>query len=162
MPFPEEVRNKIRKGVKEYLKSVIEDEWALMADKKESPDALKKLEKLWELIYALKVKDEQKRLWFSQILDVLTQFNSARLERIYTSWDTIGILAWSTVIIGAATIIIFLSFFGTENFLAQLLINSLFVGMLSFMIYVIYSYDDPFNPPQKINPKAYEPELWVF
>ncbi|MCI0382223.1 MAG: DUF4239 domain-containing protein [Chlamydiae bacterium] len=154
--FPEQVRKKIETGIKAYLKSVIEDEWKLMPYKKESLKTLEKLEEFWKPIYEYNPQSEKERIWFNQALDVLTQFNSARLERIYTSWESLGTLSWLALISGSITLVTFLFFFGTENTLAHLLMNSLFIGYFSLMIYVIYALDNPYRPPQILTPKAYE------
>jgi len=154
--LPEQQKIQVQQGIKGYLKSVVEDEWLLMGLKQESPKTLEKLEEFWAPLYEYRPSNVRDRLWFSQCLEILTKFNSARLERIYTSWESLGSISWAVVIVGALVIISLLLFFGTENLVAQFIMNSLFVGYFAFMIYAIYSFDNPFNPPQAITPKAYE------
>ncbi len=149
-------KEKIQDGIKLYLKSVIDDEWKLLGEKKESPKTLEKLNELWKSIYGYQVSSAQDGYWFSQCLTILSQFNNARLERIYTSWETLGTLAWLNLIIGAITLICLLLFFGTENVRAQLALNALFVGILSFMMFSVFLLNRPFDPPNALSPKAYE------
>ena len=114
-----------------------------------SAKTLKKLRDLWKSIYAYQITSTQDGYWFAQCLSVLSQFNNARLERIYTSWETLGTLAWLNLIVGAISLICLLLFFGTENVRAQLALNALFVGILAFMMFSVFLLNRPFDPPQR-------------
>ncbi len=149
-------RREIQQGVRTYLKSIIDDEWKLLGEKKESPKTLEKFKDLWIPIYNYQVTSTQDGYWFSSCLEILTHLNSARLERIYTSWTSLGIISWLNLIIGALTLISLLLFFGTENTRAQFALNALFVGALTFMVLSIFLLSSPFNPPEPLKPKAYE------
>lgn len=124
--------------------------------KKESPVTLLKLEKMWEPFYGFQPKTKKEELFFSQALNTLNDLNSARLQRIYSSWDSLGSLSWLALITGAAVLIFFLFFFGTENHFIQFVISALFITYLIFMIFVIWALDNPFRQPQMIEPRAYE------
>jgi hypothetical protein len=117
---------------------------------------LKKLEEIWRPFYAFKPTSEAEKLWLAQGLQILIEFNNARLERIYSSWNSLGTLSWIALVFGAVILVSILFFLATENFRAQLSINILFVCYFTFMIYTVYLLDNPFRAPQKIEPKAYE------
>lgn len=155
-PLPEKIRVQMQNGITEYIKSVIEDEWPLMYKKMESPITLKKLEEMWVPYYSFTPGTEHEKLWLTESLRVLVQYNSARLKRIYSSWDSLGGLSWAALVSGGIILMSFLFFFGTENAFAHILMNSVFIGYFGFMLFVVYSLDNPFRPPQKINPTAYE------
>ena len=154
--FPEKDRSEMHKGIAGYIKSVIEDEWPLMYQKKESPLTLLKLEKMWNVFYQFIPNTEREKLWLAKTLDILLDFNNARLKRIYSSWDSLGMLSWCALIIGGAILIILMFFVGTENIIANLILMILFTGYFSFMIFVVYSLDNPFRDPDKIKPNAYK------
>ncbi len=156
MGLPDEIREEMHQTIKGYLKSVIDTEWALMPEKKENPYTLIKLEELWKPYYSFEPQSEKDKQWFAETLQILLSFNSARLERIYSSWDSLGVLSWTALLGGAVVMIVFLFFFGTENFWSQLLINCLFSGFLAFMLFIVYSLDNPFRPPHAIKPRAYQ------
>lgn len=153
--FPEK-KEEIRNAIGAYLKSVIEDEWPLMSQKKENLETLKKLEDLWKPFYNLRLKSEEDKIWFSQALQLLFDFNSARLARIYSSWNSLSVFSWIALIVGAIILVSLLFFFGTENKRAHFVLNSLFIGYIALMIFTVYTFENPFEPPQAIQPKAYE------
>lgn len=154
--FPEKIKLEMQEKIKSYIKSVIEDEWPLMYKKMESPYTLIKLEEMRESFYNFHPRTEQEKLWFSQSLEILSQYNNARLNRIYLSWKSIGLFPWIALIIGEITLLLLLFFLGTKNTWAQV-INLLSIGWLSFVVCVTaYAMDNPFRSPIKIQPKAFQ------
>ena len=154
--FPMQIQQQIQQAVLAYLHSVVVDEWPLMQEKKESPITLKTLEELWTPYQTFEPTTEQEKLWLRQSLQVLYDFNSARLERIYSSWDSLGKLSWAALIMGGLFLVIFLFFFGHENLWVQFAINTIFIVYFVFTMYVVYSLDHPFKQPEAIEPRAYE------
>ena len=154
--LPYERKIQVQKSIREYVKTVIDKEWKLMAKKEESLKAIQKMDKIWSHFYSYRPKTETEKIWLGTTVNTLLKLNSARLERIYSSWNSLGPFIWISLIVGAIVIIILLFFFGTENARAHLLINGLFVGFLTFLLYVIYSLNSPFKPPYAVEPLAYE------
>lgn len=154
--FPNTIRKEMQDGILTYLQSVIDEEWPLMAQKLESPYTLRALETLWKPYYEFEPKTTQQKLWFATSLDILLKFNSARLQRVYSSWESLGPISWTALLVGAIIISSFLFYFGSENPLAHLSINSLFIAYIVFMIFVVYLFDNPFKGFTKIQPKAYK------
>jgi len=154
--FPEKERAEIQDRVMAYIKSIIEEEWPLMKKKMESSLTLMKLEEMWRAFYNFQPKTEKEKMWYSRSVEFLLKQNSARLKRIYSTWQSIGILFWMALIVGGLILISFLFFFGTENILAHRLLISFFSGYFAFILVVIYALDNPFNEPIKLQPKAYQ------
>ena len=154
--LPADIQKPMQQSIKAYLYSIIEDEWPLMKDKKENPETLEKFRQMWKTYTNFKVQTPMDEIWFADVLNILLDLNSARLERIYTSWETLGVLSWAALILGAVALFILLFLFGTENVTAHLLMNSLFISVVTFMIFVVYSLDNPFRPPNPIQPTAYK------
>jgi hypothetical protein len=154
--FPEAEGEKIQKTIKSYIYSVIVDEWRLMEYKQESPKTLQKLDEFMKPIYSYNPKSTDSELWFAEFLSILSKFNSSRLERVYSSWDSLGAVSWMVVISGAVLIGISLLFFGAENLLAHIMLNSLFISYLVIMILSIFVFNYPFSGPEKISSRAYE------
>ncbi len=146
----------LQKGIKLYIKAVVEDEWKLMEERKESPEALKRLSEFTSLVYKYKPDKNTEQLWFSEFLSTFSRFNSSRMERIYSSWESLGTLSWIVVISGAVVVGCSLLFFGTENRKAHILLNYLCIAYLTIMIFVIQAFNNPFSGPERITPKAYE------
>ena len=154
--FPEKEKAKIQNKVMSYVKSIVEEEWPLMSKKMENPYTLIKLEKMWKTFYNFHPQTEQEKLWYAQSVALLLKQSSARLKRIYSTWESIGILPWLALIIGGIVLILFLFFFGTENTKTHVIIISLVSSYIAFMLFIVYSFDNPFRNPINVQPKAYQ------
>jgi len=154
--FPKEIRTDMQNKVMLYVKSIILEEWPLMKKKIESPNTLMKLEEMWQSFYDFQPQTEQEKLWYSKSAEILLKQSSARLKRIYSTWESIGTLPWVALIVGGLALISFLFFFGTENTIAHMLLISIFSSYFAFMLFVVYALDNPFSGPINIKPKAYQ------
>lgn len=154
--FPEKIKKDMQKKVLAYVKSIIDDEWPQMKERKESPVTLGKLEDIWQAFVEFHPQTEQEKLWYAKSLEFLFKQSNARLERIYSSWESIGTLPWLALIIGGIILTAFLFFFGTENSIAHMLLISLFSGYFVFMLFIVFALDNPFSKPMQIKPKAYQ------
>jgi hypothetical protein len=154
MTFPEKSRIEIQEKIKTYVESVMQEEWPTMYIKLENKTTHNKLQDIWQAFYNFQPKSEQDKIWFSKCIDLLNEVNTARLHRIH--WEGIGFFPWLTLLIGALILTTFLFFFGTENLIAHLVLNSLFIGYFAFTLYIVYILNNPFLSPIKVMPKAFE------
>lgn len=149
------LRDEIHKKLYLYLKSVADNEWKFMSEKKEDTQTLGRLKDIWYAFYSYQPKSEVERIWFTQSLETLEEMNQARLVRVYDSWEYLDSLSWLALIVGGVIMIGFLFFFGTKNTRFQLAINAAFVFLITFLFMVTYLFNHPFAPPVKISPKSY-------
>jgi hypothetical protein len=154
--FSPSFKIKLQKNIMIYLESVFKEEWPLMAKKQENPITLKKLENMLSLYYNYKPQNDVEKIWFAKSIDVLLKHSSARLERIYSSWQKLGSLIWTNLILGTIILILFFLFIGAENPKILIFWISLFAGFFIFTLFVINAFDHPFSAPIKIKPKAYK------
>ncbi len=103
--FPQETKIEIQQKVMTYVKSIINDEWPLMYKKEESPLTLIKLEEMWQAFFQFNPQTEREKLWYSKAIGALLKQSSARLKRVYASWESIGSLIWVGLMSGGMIII---------------------------------------------------------
>lgn len=65
-------------------------------------------------------------------------------------------MMWSLLIVGAMITICFMFFFGLENLRMQMFMTALLAGYISFILYLIFSFDHVFIGPEAIKPHAIE------
>jgi len=79
-----------------------------MKKREENPITLDKLEAIWQAFSEFQPRTEQEKLWYAKSIEFLLKQSSARLERIYSSWESIGVLPWIALIIGGIILTAFL------------------------------------------------------
>ncbi len=149
-------RDQIRSVLREYVRYVLEKEWHSPLNKKVSVETQKILEKLWKNYYQVKIQDEKAKIWYEQSISKIDNLMNARLGREFDSWQHLGGMMWSLLIVGAAITICFMFFFGLERLNAQMFMTSLLTGYISFILYLIFSLDHIFQGPEAIKPFAIE------
>lgn len=160
--FPPQGRNAIRKALRAYIEYVIETEWGQPKNKKLDLQAQKIMEKLWDSYYTVELIDEKMKIWYQESISKLDTFLNARLSRQFSSWERLGAMMWSILILGAIITICFMYFFGLERLRAQMIMTALLSGYISFMLYLVYSLDNVFQGPESIKPTAYEQVIDLF
>ncbi len=153
--LPEE-RNQIRAVLREYVQYILDEEWNLPAKRKIHVKTQLILEKLWKSYYAVTVKDEKTQVWYEQSISKMDNLMNTRLTRKFNSWEHLGGMMWSLLIVGAAITTCFMFFFGLENMRIQMLMTALLSGYLSFILYLVFSLDHVFQGPEAIKPFALE------
>ncbi len=151
-----EIKDDVQSSLSDYLKSVIDQEWAFMPKRKENPVTLEKLKKIWDVYYSYDPGNVDEEIWFGQNISTLQDLNKARLVRVYESWDYLDTLSWLALIIGGIIMIGFLFCFGSENLEFQVGINSGYTFLITFLFMITYQFNHPFMMPIDLSPKSYE------
>lgn len=155
-------RDAIRKALRLYVNHVIEKEWGRPKGKKIDKEAQQIIEKIWDSYYEVDLIDEKMKIWYQESISKLDIFLNARLSREFSSWERLGAMMWTILILGAIITICFMYFFGLERLRAQMIMTALLAGYISFMLYLVYSLDNVFEGPQEIKPIAYEQIVDIF
>lgn len=154
--FPKDTGDEIRSALRKYAQSVIDNEWDTLAYGITSHDTTVNSERIWNAYYNFTPSSEKESIWYRQSISKLNTFNGTRLARIDSSHETLGILMWTLLILGAVVITVFLYFFALEHLISQMLITGLLTGTLAFMLFLLFLLDRPFIGNIKVQPKAME------
>jgi hypothetical protein len=154
-------KNRIREDLQKYVEYVVKDEWNFKG-KVWHLEAQTVFNQIWDDYYNVNLNTEKVRIWYEQSIEKLDDLMNARLTRTFNSWQHLGSMMWSLLIIGALITICFMFFFGLENFQTQMLMTALLSGYLSFMLYLVFSLDHIFEGPEGIQPTAFEQVFELF
>jgi hypothetical protein len=160
--FPEKGRDAIRASLRTYIRYVIEKEWDNINDRKILLQSHKIVEQIWNSYHAVDLADEMTKIWYQESISKLNTFLNARLSRQFNSWEHLGSMMWTILIIGGIITICFMYFFGLEKLRSQMIMTALLSGYISFMLYLVFCLDNVYKGPEGISPSAFEQIVTLF
>lgn len=155
-------KKELQTNLREYVSSLIHKEWPYSKQDRWHLTSSKSIDKLWSNYHAIPLNDEKTKIWYEQSTHQLEQLLNSRLFREFNSWEHLGSITWSLLIIGAIITMGFMFFFGLENFHSQALMVICLAGYLSFILYLIFSLDNIYRGPGGIKPVALEQVVTLF
>jgi hypothetical protein len=136
---------RVAKALGDYVKSVVEDEWPLMAKGMESAKSHALLHTAWDIFTHFEPHGERERIFFEESIRKLNEANELRRQRIIDAGSGIPNALWFVLIICGMITISFTFFFGTENLRAQLIMTSLLSSLIALELFTIMLFDYPFT-----------------
>jgi uncharacterized membrane protein HdeD (DUF308 family) len=154
--FPEPSRNRVRTTLRNYVSYVVNEEWHLPKDRKMHFKAQKILQDLWDSYFYVTLDSDNQKAWYQESIGKLDNLMSARLEREFSSWDHLSSMMWSLLLSGGVITILFMFFFGLDNFRIHMLMTALLAGYLAFILFLVYSLDHSFKSSRYTTPVVME------
>jgi hypothetical protein len=154
--FPEPSRDRVRATLRSYVSYVVNEEWHLPKDRKMHFKAQKILQDLWDSYFSVALENDNQKAWYQESIGKLDSLMSARLEREFNSWDHLSSMMWSLLLSGAVITILFMFFFGLDNFRIHILMTALLAGYLAFILFLVYSLDHSFKSSEYMTPVVME------
>ena len=156
MAFAEPMRSEIKSAIKEYLQSVINDEWKLQSNGEVSRKATDDFHRLWGTYTSADVSRLPNEPAYRESLKHLNDLSEYRRTRIFQSQDTIPWVIWLILLFGAIVSILYTFFFGTKKVFTQFLMTAALTITNTFVLYLIYILDNPFAGSMKVSSYAFE------
>lgn len=153
--FPADFGEKIRAASYDYAKKVINEEWDMLAEGKESPAAKEALGRISALYTSYDPQNAREEIFLAESVKKLNMLGETRRIRIFESRQGIPALLWLVLVVGALATIIFTFFFGSDNPKAQMLMTSLLSVVIALILYTVLSLDFPFTGGIKVGPDAF-------
>ena len=153
--FPPEVRNQIKSTLHDYVKAIIEDEWPQMVRGK-SAKVQEIQEKLWQIYTNIIPKNEAQKAFFIESVRKLNDAGEFRRWRVVKAQENIQPILYFILIFGGFLTIAFTCFFGTENFVPQIIMSSMLAVMIALALFAIIALDCPFTGSISIQPDVFE------
>lgn len=153
--FEDNDRDKIRKRLLDYSRSVIDDEWpAMTSGQLNGINA--KLSQIWNGYYEIETHNRKQEQWYSVSIDKLNMLMNARLSRLLGSRESLGEEMWVMLVAGAIALATFICFFGLESLTLHLSLATIMAASTGFLLFLIYSLDTAFSGDLSISPEAME------
>lgn len=145
--FEPPLRSEIRRGLAAYVRSVLEDEWPLLAQGKEHAGTREIVVRIWQTYTRFTPVTEKDKLIYAQSLAALDDFYAARRDRVLASQTELPGFMWFVLVCGAVLTLSFAFFFGAPSLKAQVTMASMLAAMLALTLLLIAQLDNPFRGP---------------
>lgn len=160
--YPEHTQN-IRKYLRNYAESVVNDEWKEMSVyQSDSPRTDRAVGVLLEEFRAIHPDTIGESTFYAQSVNRLYNLTDLRRSRVDASSNELPGALWSILIAGGVITIGFTYFFGVSHFSAHVLMVAALAAMIALTLFVILSLDLPFSGDLRIGPYAMEQAIREF
>jgi hypothetical protein len=147
---------KLRKTIREYETSIIDDEWKEMEQHNRFSDRTRLLyEELWFEVHQLKPRGDVEKMYFASLLESLRALSEHRLQRRYLLDGHLYPLMWVIIIIGSVFSVVGFFYTSTEKELVQLIFDFILISMVLLNVWLISELNTPFGGYVKISPRAF-------
>lgn len=142
--FPQPQRDQAQQAITSYTKSVVEDDWAALADGKGSPKTDQALERLYN-VWAPMEPGSQWSDQYSASVDELNTVLTLRNERIDDSEAALNPIYWVMLFVGAFLTILHLVMLRMENRTMHLIAVGVTAAMLGMVLFLLIEVNEPFR-----------------
>jgi hypothetical protein len=140
-----------RQAVVNYVKTVIDVEWAEMEKDAMSSEAERRFDDLWDKFYDLKAKSNNT----GDLYTNLTEADRQRSSRVTTLRGNLYPPVWVILIFGFISVIYGLYFINREPTVVSLIYEFMIIFLVLACIYFIYDLDTPFSGLITVKPEAF-------
>ncbi len=160
--FPPVFKEEVRIALRNYASAIVNDEWKTLASGNRSEKAQAASEKIWDLYTSFQPENDNQKIFFEKSVEKLNEAADLRRERILAAGPGIPSILWTVLICGGLITILFTIFFGTENFIAQLIMSSMLSTLVALSLFTIMSLDFPFTGSVSISQDTFRTVLVHF
>jgi hypothetical protein len=148
-------RQRVGQLAEEYARSVVREEWPLLAQGQPSPHAWKLVDALWQAVREVEPRTAREQILYDQVMTHLGSMNEHRKMRLLASHEAVPSLLWAVLWGGAIITVGFTYFFGVKNSRAQALMVASLAATLALNLFVIAAIDFPFRGVVRVKPEAF-------
>ena len=157
--FPEPAQSTMRNSLIDYERVVVTREWPDMAAHRECTEAWTALDNVWSAY-----RDEQPQtpvqtqLYQLSLARLADLSDARRMRLLYARGKVPGVL-WALLILGGAATVLFTYLFRLEHVRAQAIMTGIVAGLISFILFLVMDFDQPFDGAVRIQPEIFSREL---
>jgi hypothetical protein len=160
--FSDPEQSRVQDLARSYGRTVVEEEWPLMAQGKASPRAWALLDELRLAVQAMDPRTEAQQVLYDQGLTRVHELSDARRIRLLDAKEGIPPVLWAALVAGGVITVSFTYLFGLKSNWAHALMVASLALVVTVMLFTIVSLDYPFAGAAQIPPDAFESVLHRF
>jgi len=153
--FSQEFTKEARKLFVEYARTVVDDEWKLLARGESSPKVDDILKKIWLHYSKYTINNLTEDSFFKESVKKMNELSELRRTRIMDSRSGIQPILWSVLLTGGVVTVMFTYLFGTENYNAQAAMVVLLALLIALILFTILVFDFPFTGSVSVSPELF-------
>lgn len=160
--LPKANEDKLRDLCALYAKEVIEDEWPMLASHKDSPKAWIIYRQLWSNCMTYEPVTQRQSNAQQALMEAMESLGNSRRMRVEALHTGLPIVLWVVLFIGGAATIVFTYFFAADNLKIQIVMVSMVSLVICLNLFLLATYDDPFNGDIRVTPAAFQTQINLF
>lgn len=143
--FPPAVRAELRTEITTYVRTVVDEEWALMEDGKHSEEAWRDIDHLYGIYHRYEPEGASATAFYEESIGKLNELVASRRERIEAAEQSMP-TEFEILIVGGALLLVgFLALFGSRDPRVQTLMIVAVAGLVGFNLLIALVLDHPFS-----------------
>jgi len=146
----------VRKAVRAYVKSVVDDEFPAMARGNESVESSRKFKDMFAAYAKIAPIDARESAIIFSANQMLMRVSDNRTGRLSAASGRLQALLWTTIFVGLFASIAWNWFFGSNNLVAQLVMGSLLTTANVMTVYYLFIAAFPFIGELGIGPEGWK------
>ena len=155
--YPDSLKAEIQSTIRDYVKRVVYNEWALLAEGKTDDEAQKNFIKLNRIYLSINSSQVSNNEVLAQSMKNMHELRDYRRHRILSSKQDMPNILWLVLILSSVVLIAFTFFFSTKNKWHLHVMTAFLVFVCVLVLYLIYVLDHPFIGSDAIKPDAFQP-----
>ncbi|WP_429810949.1 hypothetical protein [Ensifer sp. B1-9] len=153
--YGEAIKTPIQQAIAAYAAEVIDGEWQSLADKgRLSSEAWVQWDHAYQQVLNLIPADKRQESLRSQMLERLHDISQSRTKRESNVADSIDSIFWFAALSGV--IFIALAYYSFPPMRRNLLLLCLFGAYTGIILFLIYAFSNPYQPPAALAPGPLE------
>lgn len=142
--FDDPDRTRIRGLCRKYVDAVLNEEWQLLSEAKEGPQAHQLNQELWEAVLAVEPHDEKQMVLFNSLVDSMQDYGVHRRTRISTKAGGLAWHVWAIIATGASAIVTITYLFAPDSKAFHIAILSCLTIPIMLNAYLLAEFSEPF------------------
>lgn len=139
-----------------YAHTVVDTEWPLMNQGKNSPKAQAILNRIRERVFAFQPRTGQQQALYEQALANVNDLSAARRTRLVSMSETVPEPLWVALIFGGVITVAFCLLFGLENQAVHIAMVAGVAALVTISLLLVKNMQYPFAGDPHIGPEAFK------
>ena len=155
-PLPDPEGRQLQELARSYAQVVVDEEWALMAQGRTSPQAWDLLDQMTLRFENVEVRTRADQVLYGEALDRMNELADARNARLVEAGEGIPTVLWGVLTVGGVLVVSFTYLFGLENTLVHTLMVAMLALIISSVLFTVGVLEYPFSGDVRVSPEAFE------
>ena len=157
--FADPERSQLRNGITDYVRTVVNVEWAAQAAGRALEAGGVPLARLNAIAVGLLPNTPAETNLHAHLLQSLAQLSAARRERLLAAETTVPAVVWIVTIAGGALTVAFVSFLGVANVWTHLAMSAVMAASGALVLVLIIALSTPFRGDFRVSAKPFDQML---
>lgn len=145
-----------RQSLQDYVRSVVQQEWASMEGDSMNEEAQKRFDKIWEQLHLLKPESKGDNDLYIALGNSLSEASRQRLSRALTMEGNLYPPIWVIIVFGFISVIYGLYFCHIQQNTVRLIFDFMVIFLVLSCIYFIYDINTPFSGYIVVKPEIFQ------